>query len=154
MQVPTRTRQRDPSLRNKTSSLLFHLTTNPHFFSNSTINLTIFSSASNTRSLRAPIPSTRVAFTARRTFLSSPTLRIKEDADRSPEQVEAAKQEQLKEQEKGEGRWREDLASHGESNIAADKQQVNDHDAHMKELQKEGKEKEDNKEEDAASTLT
>ncbi|KAG9189174.1 hypothetical protein G6011_06042 [Alternaria panax] len=94
-----------------------------------------------TRFLRSPIPSTRIAFTARRTFLSTPTLRIKEDADRTPEQVESAKQEQLKEQEKGEGRWREDLASHGESNIAADKQQVSDHDAHIKELQKEGKEK-------------
>ncbi|CAG5141731.1 uncharacterized protein ALTATR162_LOCUS1000 [Alternaria atra] len=93
------------------------------------------------RSLRTPIPSTRIAFTARRTFLSTPTLRIKEDADRTPEQVENAKQEQLKEQERGEGRWREDLASHGESNIAADRQQVDDHDAHMKELQKEGKEK-------------
>jgi hypothetical protein len=94
-----------------------------------------------TRSLRTAIPSTRTAFTARRTFVSTPTLRIKEDADRTPEQVEGAKQEQLKEQEKGEGRWREDLASHGESNIAADRQQVNDHDAHMKELQQEGKEK-------------
>jgi hypothetical protein len=80
-------------------------------------------------------------FTTRRTFLTSPTLRIKEDADRTPEQLEAAKQSQLKEQEKGEGRWREDLASHGESNIAADKQQVDDHGKHMKELQEEGKRK-------------
>jgi hypothetical protein len=94
-----------------------------------------------TRSRRIPILSSHLALTTRRTFLSTPTLRIKEDADRTPEQVEAAKQEQLREQEKGEGRWREDLASHGESNIAADKQQVDDHDAHMKELQKEGKEK-------------
>ncbi|KAL1801235.1 hypothetical protein ACET3X_001577 [Alternaria dauci] len=96
---------------------------------------------STTRSLRTPVLSTRIAFTARRTFLSTPTLRIKEDAQRSPEELENAKQEQLKEQERGEGRWREDLASHGESNIAADKQQVDDHDAHIKELQKEGKEK-------------
>jgi hypothetical protein len=94
-----------------------------------------------TRSLRSPIQNTRVAFTTRRTFLSTPTLRIKEDAVRSPEEVESAKQEQLKEQEKGEGRWREDLASHGESNIAADRQQVDDHEAHMKHLQQEGKEK-------------
>ena len=98
-----------------------------------------------TRSLRAstPISTSRTpfTFTTRRTFLSTPTLRIKEDAARTPEQVEAAKQEQLKEQEKGEGRWREDLASHGESNIAADRQQVSDHDQHMKELQQEGKEK-------------
>ena len=96
-----------------------------------------------TRSLRAstPISTSRIPLTMRRTFLSTPTLRIKEDAARTPEQVEAAKQEQLKEQEKGEGRWREDLASHGESNIAADRQQVSDHDQHMKELQQEGKEK-------------
>jgi predicted secreted protein len=66
---------------------------------------------------------------------------IKEDADRTPEQVEQAKQEQLKEQQQGKGRWREDLASHGESNIAADKDKVDDHDAHMEELQKEGAKK-------------
>jgi hypothetical protein len=125
------------------SSLFLKLNYKPH---NIFLRLKHFTMAPRTlltatRSLRAPIPSMRIAFTTRRTFLSSPTLRIKEDADRSPEQVEAAKQEQLREQEKGEGRWREDLASHGESNIAADKQQVNDHDAHMKELQKEGKEK-------------
>jgi hypothetical protein len=76
-----------------------------------------------------------------RTFTTSPFLRIKEDADRTPEQVEAAKQDQLREQKEGKGRWREDLASHGESNIAADKQNVEDHGEHMEELQKEGKEK-------------
>jgi hypothetical protein len=93
---------------------------------------------SATRSaFRAPVSS---HFTTR-TFVSSPTLRIKEDADRTPEQLEQAKQDQLKEQQQGKGRWREDLASHGESNIAADKQEVNDHDAHMKELQQEGKRK-------------
>ena len=68
-------------------------------------------------------------------------MAIKEDADRTPEQLEQAKQEQLKEQKEGKGRWREDLASHGESNIAADRQQVHDHDQHIKELQQEGKEK-------------
>ncbi|KAI4674305.1 uncharacterized protein J4E84_010680 [Alternaria hordeiaustralica] len=105
-----------------------------------------------TRSLRTstPISTSRTPFTTTplttpftttRTFLTTPSLRIKEDAARTPEQVEAAKQEQLKEQEKGEGRWREDLASHGESNIAADRQQVGDHEEHMKELQREGKEK-------------
>ncbi|KAI4606822.1 hypothetical protein J4E80_009901 [Alternaria sp. BMP 0032] len=102
-----------------------------------------------TRSLRAstPISTSRTPitsltrFTTRRTFKTTPSLRIKEDAARTPEQVEAAKQEQLQEQEKGEGRWREDLASHGESNIAADRQQVSDHEEHMKELQREGKEK-------------
>lgn len=77
--------------------------------------------------------------TIRRTapFSTSSRLRIKEDASRTPEELEKAKQEQLKEQQQGQGRWREDLASHGESNIAADKQKVNDHDEHMEELQKE-----------------
>ncbi|KAF2029823.1 hypothetical protein EK21DRAFT_100897 [Setomelanomma holmii] len=78
---------------------------------------------------------------ARRTFATTPRMRIKEDADRTPEQVEKAKQDQLKEQQQGKGRWREDLASHGESNIAADKEKVGDHDKHMEELQKEGAKK-------------
>jgi hypothetical protein len=89
------------------------------------------------RTLRQPSP----RITSLRTFTTTPTFRIKEDAQRTPEQVENAKQEQLREQEKGQGRWREDLASHGESNIAADKQQVDDHGEHMKELQQQGKEK-------------
>jgi hypothetical protein len=118
-----------PSTRNKSHTFTTNLKMAPR------------SLLTATRSLRSPIQNTRIPFTTRRTFLSTPTLRIKEDAVRSPEQVESAKQEQLKEQEKGEGRWREDLASHGESNIAADRQQVNDHEAHMKELQQEGKEK-------------
>lgn len=78
---------------------------------------------------------------SRRTFATTPRMCIKEDADRTPEQLEQAKQEQLKEQQQGKGRWREDLASHGESNIAADKDKVDDHDAHMEELQKEGAKK-------------
>jgi predicted secreted protein len=86
-------------------------------------------------------PLMRTPMIARRTLSTTPSLRIKEDANRSPEQLEKAKQEQLKEQKEGKGRWREDLASHGESNIAADKEKVNDHDSHMKELQQEGKKK-------------
>jgi predicted secreted protein len=78
-----------------------------------------------------------LTFSARRTFTTIRSMRIKEDADRSPEQVENAKQDQLKEQAQGKGRWREDLASSGESNIAADKEKVHDHDSHMKDLQKE-----------------
>lgn len=88
------------------------------------------------RSLRSPM-----IVSTRRAFANTPRMTIKEDADRTPEQVEQAKQDQLREQEQGKGRWREDLASHGESNIAADRQQVNDHEQHMKELQQEGKEK-------------
>ena len=94
------------------------------------------------RSVRAPLSTPRFTpILTQRALSTTPTLRIKEDADRTPEQLEQAKQDQLKEQQKGEGRWREDLASHGESNIAADKEKVHDHDEHMKELQQQGKEK-------------
>lgn len=78
---------------------------------------------------------------ARRTFATTPRMAIKEDGNRTPEELEQKKQEQLKEQKEGKGRWREDLASSGESNIAADRQNVKDHDSHIKELQQEGKEK-------------
>jgi hypothetical protein len=66
---------------------------------------------------------------------------LKEDADRSPEQIEKKKQEQLKKQEKGGGEWHESLASSSESHIAADKEHVNDHDDHMSKLQEETKKK-------------
>ncbi|KAF2847458.1 hypothetical protein T440DRAFT_470974 [Plenodomus tracheiphilus IPT5] len=93
---------------------------------------TLISAMRPTRTLRAP-----TTIGSRRTLTTTSRRSIKEDADRTPEQVEKAKQEQLKEQQQGQGRWREDLASSGESNIAADKEQVNDHDSHMKDLQKE-----------------
>jgi hypothetical protein len=91
-------------------------------------------------SLRAPLRQIRTPLSYR-TFTTTPRTAIKEDADRSPEQLEQIKQDQLKEQKEGKGRWREDLASHGESNIAADKESVSNHDKHMKELQQEGAEK-------------
>lgn len=49
--------------------------------------------------------------------------------------------EQLKEQREGQGRWREGLASHGESNIAADKEKVDDHKSHMEQPQQNAKKK-------------
>ena len=67
---------------------------------------------SATRSLRTPMP-----LSTRRAFVTTPRMAIKEDANRSPEQIEQAKQEQLKEQQQGQGRWREDLASSGESTM-------------------------------------
>lgn len=84
---------------------------------------------------------TPVTVCTRRSFTTTTRLLIKEDANRTPEQVENAKQEQLKEQREGKGRWREDLASHGESNIAADREKVEDHQSHMGKLQQETKEK-------------
>ncbi|EON68589.1 hypothetical protein W97_07847 [Coniosporium apollinis CBS 100218] len=70
-------------------------------------------------------------------FSTSARLRLKEDKERSPEEVEAAKQKQLKKQEEGKGEWHEELASSSESGIAADRQEVQDHDEHMEDLQKE-----------------
>lgn len=74
---------------------------------------------------------------APRLFSTQTRMQIKEDAERSPEELERIKQEQLKKQEKGEGHWHEELASSGEASIAADKQNVNDHEEHMEDLQKE-----------------
>ncbi|KAF2123845.1 hypothetical protein P153DRAFT_303226 [Dothidotthia symphoricarpi CBS 119687] len=93
-----------------------------------------------TRVLHTPLVRLAQPTIARRTFWTTPALRIKEDGNRSPEELEKAKQDQLQEQKEGKGRWKEELASSGESNIAADKHEVDDHGSHIKELQKEGKE--------------
>jgi hypothetical protein len=66
-----------------------------------------------------------------RTLTTTPLLRIKEDANRSPEELE-----KIKDQKQGKGQWNEKLASAGEASIAADKENVKDHDGHMEELQK------------------
>jgi hypothetical protein len=72
-----------------------------------------------------------------RPFSQAQHLRLKEDANRSPEELERIKQEQLKQQKEGKGQWNEELASSSESHVAADKQMVNDHHQHMSDLQKE-----------------
>ena len=89
-----------------------------------------------TRRTGAPLVSFRQP-TIARSFSISPQLRLKEDGDRSPEEIEKKKQEQLQKQREGKGEWHESLASGGESNIAADKERVHDHDKHMEDLQKE-----------------
>jgi hypothetical protein len=90
---------------------------------------------------RTPITPQRFLSTPQRFLTSTPRLSIKETADRSPEQLEQKKNEQLRKQEQGKGEWHEELASQGESNIAADKQDVEDHGEHMKDLQNMGKRK-------------
>lgn len=80
-------------------------------------------------------PARTFSIPTRRALSTTPHMFIKEDADRSPEQIEKKKEEQLKKQEKGEGHWHEELASSGESNIAADRENVQDHDSHMSDLQ-------------------
>lgn len=86
-------------------------------------------------------PITSFSPIARRPLSTTPRMAIKEDGNRTGEELEQKKQEQLKEQKEGKGRWREDLASSGESNIAADKEKVSDHDSHIKDLQQESKKK-------------
>ena len=81
----------------------------------------------------------RPAFSApaTRTFSRAANLRIKEDANRTPEELDNLKNEQVKKQEKGEGHWHEGLASNSEAGIAADKENPDDHGEHMEDLQKE-----------------
>ncbi|KAI5235816.1 hypothetical protein E4T43_09003 [Aureobasidium subglaciale] len=89
--------------------------------------------ATRIQRLQSPTTSTPTV----RTLATTPFLRIKEDANRSPEELERTKQEQLKAQKEGKAEWNEKLASAGEAGIAADKEDVKDHDRHMEELQKE-----------------
>ena len=88
--------------------------------------------ARTSRPLRTLRPSTPL-----RTFSQQPRHLIKEDKQQSPEELEAKKQQQLKEQKEGKGRWHEDLASAGEVSVKADREEVGDHQKHMKELQEE-----------------
>jgi hypothetical protein len=71
-----------------------------------------------------------------RAFHATPTICLKEDGDRSGNELEGKKQEQIDKQKRGEGHWHEELASSGESNVKADKEKVHDHDEHMEDLQK------------------
>ena len=41
----------------------------------------------------------------------------------------------------GKGQWHEELGSASESNVAADREEVSDHDSHMSKLQQETKKK-------------
>ncbi|KAF1970044.1 hypothetical protein BU23DRAFT_571100 [Bimuria novae-zelandiae CBS 107.79] len=81
----------------------------------------------------------RISAPGRRTFITTPRALLKEDMNRSGEEIEQKKQEQLEKQRKGEGHWHEELASQSEAKIAADRDahHVKDHDKHMSELQQE-----------------
>jgi hypothetical protein len=72
-----------------------------------------------------------------RPFTTTPFRSLKEDANRSGSEIEAKKQEQLKKQEKGEGHWHEELGSQSEGHVKADREKVEDHGEHMKDLQEE-----------------
>jgi hypothetical protein len=75
-------------------------------------------------------------YTPSRAFRTTPVRCLKEDGNRSPQELEDKKQEQVDKQKRGEGHWHEDLASKGESDIKADKEHVGDHDKHIEDLQK------------------
>lgn len=70
-----------------------------------------------------------------RFFTPATSFRVTK-AGQSPEEVEKAKQEQLKKQEQGKGEWHEELASNSESRVKADRENVQDHDEHIEDLQK------------------
>jgi hypothetical protein len=62
---------------------------------------------------------------------------LKEDENRSPEELESKKQEHLDKQKRGDGHWEEKLGSQSEANVTADNEHVQDHDDHMSKLQEE-----------------
>ncbi|KAK0647291.1 hypothetical protein DIS24_g7864 [Lasiodiplodia hormozganensis] len=72
-----------------------------------------------------------------RSFSAGPRLLLKEDAQRSGEEAEAAIQAQIQKQKDGRGHWHEELASNSEVNVKADQEAggVADHGRHMQELQ-------------------
>lgn len=66
-----------------------------------------------------------------RSFTTGSTLRLKEDKSQDPQEIEQAKQEQLKT-----GKKKEELESQSETGVKADREKVHDHSEHMKDLQK------------------
>lgn len=85
---------------------------------------------------RQPARSRRLQSLPQRPFASAARLRLKEDKERSPEEVDRVKEEQRRKAAQGRGEWHEELASQSESHVAADREAVKDHDKHMEELQK------------------
>ena len=73
-----------------------------------------------------------------RPFSVRAPLRLNEDANHTPESAENLKQQQLKEQEQGKGKWHEGLGSASEGQVKADREEVDDHGEHMEELQDQG----------------
>jgi hypothetical protein len=85
---------------------------------------------------RSSLSRLRTPIIQRRPLTTTNRLYLKEDAERSGEDIDAVKQQQLDKQKRGEGHWHEELASSGESNVKADKEHVEDHDEHIEDLQK------------------
>ncbi|CZT15573.1 uncharacterized protein RCC_01425 [Ramularia collo-cygni] len=62
----------------------------------------------------------------------SKPLALREEKLQSPQEIEKAKQEQLKD-----GKKKQDLESSSETVVKAEREEVSDHDSHMEKLQKE-----------------
>jgi hypothetical protein len=94
------------------------------------------------RPLKAPLRMSHQSLrTPIRTLATTPSLRLKETGNRSPEELEAKKQEQLEKQKRGEGHWHSELGSRSEEHVKADREDIGDHGEHIRELQQEGKRK-------------
>lgn len=72
------------------------------------------------------------ARTPSRPLSYSRPLALKEDKVQDPQEIEKAKQEQLKD-----GKKKQELESASETGVKADREKVNDHKSHMEDLQKE-----------------
>ena len=99
------------------------------------------SSLSNMSRISPSVPSRITPNTTLAGFHTSASQSLKEDGNRSPHELEAKKKEHLKKQERGDGKWDEELASKGEENVKADREDVQDHGEHMEDLQKRTEEK-------------
>nr|POE75504.1 hypothetical protein CFP56_53616 [Quercus suber] len=71
---------------------------------------------------------------APRHFTTTPLLRLKEDKSQKPDEIEKAKQEQMRT-----GERKRELESHSEESVKAEQEhgKVEDHDEHIEDLQKE-----------------
>lgn len=71
---------------------------------------------------------------APRTFTTTPFLRLKEDKAQDPDEIEKAKQEQLRS-----GERKRELESHSEESVKAEQEhgKIDDHEEHIEDLQKE-----------------
>jgi len=73
----------------------------------------------------------RATPSAVRPFSSARALKLKEDKRQNPQEIEQAKQEQMKS-----GKQKEELQSQSETGIQADREKVHDHEEHKEDLQK------------------
>ncbi|TKA27406.1 hypothetical protein B0A50_05018 [Salinomyces thailandicus] len=86
-----------------------------------------FLKPASSRAIRSPF----VPQSAPRHFVNAARLRLKEDKPQTPEEVEHAKNEQMK----GNKDARKELSSSSEASLHADKEQPADKESHIEDLQ-------------------